>query len=428
MLSIVEFFVNWIFSLMYGTLLFLILKQFLPLRKQYLLLELLEIFFISSLTNIIIYPEEATGTLGSFLALIIVLLIFHKSSLFLKLSAAILIFPVMTAISYILQDTGSLIWLFVFHKNMSPAAETALHSFTMLLRIPIWLVICRYFKKWGPHAVHDLPRRMWILIDLVSLASFTGIITIIYNSTSSTSYIAYPACIACLATNLGCCYLCTYMAKTVRTEMQLETYQYQQAYYQELEASHQAIRGLRHDMSNHLNIIRTFLKDKEYGKAGQYLNELNELNQEFVTAGKVYCPNSTVNAVLNAKEQAAQNSGIHCSIEVDLQEVPQIDNIDLCSLLSNTLDNAIEACRKIPDESSRTLSLKARCINGFFSYEIINSKVNDIYEDSGRYQTDKDDARLHGIGLGNVKRIVEKYGGEMKISYTDQLFTVVILI
>ena len=425
MLSIIEFLVNQTVSLIYGTLLFLIIKLFLPLRKQNLLLELLEIFSISYVSTIVIYPGETTGTLGSFLALIVVLLIFHKSSLFLTLSAAILIFPVMTAISYILQDTGSLIWLFVFDKNMSPAAETALHSFTMILRIPIWIVICHYVKLWIPHAVHDLTRRMWLLIDLVSLASFTGIITVIYKSTSSTSYIVYPACIASLITNLGCCYLCTYMAKTIRTEMQLETYQYQQAYYQELEKSHQAIRGLRHDMNNHLNIISTFLKNKEYGNASQYLNELN---QEFVTAAKIYCPNSTVNAVLNAKEQTANSLTIHCNIEIDLQEVSRIDNIDLCSLLSNTLDNAIEACRKIPDESRRTLSLKARCKNGFFSYEIVNSKVNAITENSGHYQTDKEDSRLHGIGLDNVKRIVEKYGGEMKISYDDELFTVVILI
>lgn len=425
MLNTIIFFVNWMISFLYGTLLFLILRQFLPLRKEHLLLKIIDIFLIVNLSNILIYPGETTGTFGSFFALIAVLLVFHKGSLFLKCSSAILVFPVMTAIAYILQDVGSLIWLYGFHENMSAEAQEILHTSTMILRIPIWYIIYHYVKIWIPHAIHNLTRHIWILIDFVSLASFIGIITVIYKSTSYNSYMAYPVCIASLVTNLGCCYLCTYMANTIRTQMQLETYQYQQAYYQEMEASQQAIRRLRHDMKNHLNIFSILLQNQKYDDAFQYLNELN---QEFVTFMKIYCPNSTINAVLNVKEQTAKNHDIHCDFQIDLQESPKIDNVDLCSLFSNTLDNAIEACQKISDTSSRFLTLKARCKGGFFSYEIINSKVNNIIEQTGHYETDKKDRQLHGIGIENIKRIVKKYNGEIKIDYIENQFSIIILI
>ncbi|KMZ52676.1 sensor histidine kinase [Dorea sp. D27] len=425
MLNTIEFILNLSISLAYGALLFFILKKFLPLRRANLVLECLEVVLIAYTTNISIFPGETTGTIGSFLALFILMLIFHRSSLFLKLSATILIFPVITAISYILEDVGYLIWLHICQRRMTETAQNILHTVTMFFRIPIWYAVYYFIKIYVPHAVHDLSRRMWILIDLVSLSSFIGIITVIYKSTYATSYAAYPACIASLITNMGCFYLCTYLAKTMRTEMELKTYQYQQVYYKEIEAGQQTIRSLRHDMKNHLNIVRTFLHNKNYEDADQYLNELD---REFITSAKVYCKSSTVNAVLSAKEQTIRNNNIQCSFQIDLEETPQIDNIDLCSLLANTLDNAIEACCKIPDYSMRFLTLKARCKNNYFSYELVNSKANAIIEESGHYKTSKNDTSLHGIGLGSVARIVEKYDGDIKIDYTDDTFTVTILI
>lgn len=59
-----------------------------------------------------------------------------------------------------------------------------------------------------------LTRRMWLVLSLISLASFIGIIIIIYKCTVWDSYLAWPACAATLITSMGCCYLCTYMSKS----------------------------------------------------------------------------------------------------------------------------------------------------------------------------------------------------------------------
>ena len=205
---------------------------------------------------------------------------------------------------------------------------------------------------------------MLMVIDLVSMTSFTGIISVIYSCVTANSYLAYPTCAASLFTSLGCFYLCTYMARAVKTDMELRMLSYQKSYYEEIEKNQQTVRKLRHDMKNHLNIIGMLIADEKTPEAKNYLTELN---QEFAVTAKSYCSNEVVNAVLNSKEQSAAEAQIRCEFQIDLAEDPQMEDIDLCALLSNTLDNAIEACRKIPEASERFLSVKARCQKGFFS-------------------------------------------------------------
>ena len=270
-----------------------------------------------------------------------------------------------------------------------------------------------------------LTKRMWLVLSLISLSSFMGIIIIIYKCTLNDSYLAWPACIATLITSMGCCYLCTYMARIVRSDMELETMRYQKSYYQEVESSQETVRRMRHDMKNHLGVVEMLVRGGEYEKAEQHLHGLD---QEFASRTRIYCADPVVNAVLNAKMEKAEGSGISCEYQVDLEEALPLDDIELCSLFANTLDNAVEACEKIREREKRRISLKARCRNGHFSCEIVNSKENKITEKNGNFETDKDDRSSHGIGLRNVRQIVQKYRGEMDVSYTEDTFSVTIFV
>lgn len=373
----------------------------------------------------VVYPEELTGLTACLLLLASALFLFFKGEWYLKLSASIILFPIITSISYVTQDVGSLMWEYIFNRNMNPYAETFLHTFTMFLRIPVYYFIYRCLKNWLSDTVHLLTKKMWMVIDLVSMTSFTGIISVIYSCVTANSYLAYPTCAASLFTSLGCFYLCTYMARAVKTDMELRMLSYQKSYYEEIEKNQQTVRKLRHDMKNHLNIIGMLIADEKTPEAKNYLTELN---QEFAVTAKSYCSNEVVNAVLNNKEQSAAEAQIRCEFQIDLAEDPQMEDIDLCALLSNTLDNAIEACRKIPEASERFLSVKARCQKGFFSYKVVNSKANEVTEENGCFVTSKKDAGLHGIGLKNVKQIVAKYEGYVEVSYDEHSFTVVVMI
>lgn len=425
MLDILEFIITWLITLTFGTFMFLIIERFLTFRFQNQIAKLITIALLASCSNIIVYPEEITGTIGFFLCFILILLLAFRDKTYLKLSIAIILFPVIAAVNYITQDIGGLIWLHVFDRNMSALASTVLHTATMALRIPFWYFVFVCVRKWISFGAKSLNWKMWLILDMISLTSFIGIISVVYKTTSYDSYTAYPTCIACIITSLGCCGLLTYMTKAAKTEMELQAYQYQQTYYKELEQNQQTVRRLRHDMKNHLNVISTFLRDRRMEQAQSYLKELN---QEFATSTKIYCKNSIINAVLNAKEQLAKDSDISYQFQIDLEDVPAIEDIDLCSLLGNTLDNAIEACRVIPKITDRKMTVKARYQHHFFSYQIENTKTNEIHMKNGVIQTSKPDAEGHGIGLQNTKNIVEKYHGDMNISYNEKTFCMTVLI
>lgn len=373
----------------------------------------------------VVYPEELTGLAACLLLLTVSLLLFFKGEWYLKLSASVILFPIITAISYVTQDAGALVWDYIFNRNMNPYAETFLHSFTMFLRVPVYYLMYRCLKSWLSDTIGILTPKMWFVIDLVSLTSFTGVISVIYICPTKQSYFAYPLCTAALITSIGCFYLCTYMTRAVRADMELQMLTYRKSYYGEIEKNQQTVRKLRHDMKNHLNIIGMLIAEEKTPEAMQYLEELN---QEFAVTVKAFCPNDIVNAVLSSKEQTAAEAAIACEFQIDFAEAPKMEDIDLCSLLSNTLDNAIEACKKMPETSERFLNVKARCQNGFFSYKVVNAKTNEVVEENGNFITSKKETGLHGIGLKNVKQIVEKYGGYIEVTHDELSFTVIVMI
>ena len=178
--------------------------------------------------------------------------------------------------------------------------------------------------------------------------------------------------------------------------------------------------------SNHLAAVGGLLEQEKTEEALEYLHGLYEHTQ---TKSRQFCTNSIVNALLNLKYNAATEAEIDTFFHIGIDGMTEIDDISLCTLFANSLDNAIEACRKITDREKRRLSLKARYSeSGYFSLEISNSKINPVSEKQGAFMTDKDNQKMHGLGIASMKEIVERYKGTIDIQYTEESFTVVILI
>ena len=83
---------------------------------------------------------------------------------------------------------------------------------------------------------------------------------------------------------------------------------------------------------------------------------------------------------------------------------------------------------RISEADRRRILLKARCVNGNFSFEIENTKENAVTEKNGNFETDKEDRHSHGIGLRSVRQIVQKYNGEIRIDYTGETFRVTVFL
>jgi len=406
----------------YGYFFFLLLKSFLPMHDSKLI-RFFGYLVCNAITGAIIYPNDPVNVAGYFLLFILYMFLFHKGTWYAKLSTVLIFYPIVVSINYLTEDFGRLIWL-SGNGEMSLLFEEILHSVTLSLRIPFWLLLWYFCKNLIPLVAGTLTFRMWMILDIICLTSFVGILTIIIYAPENT-WITYPACLSNILANFGCIYLSAYIANTIKTDLELENLKYQQSYYNELEQNQQNMRKLRHDMQNHLSVISIFFQNENKEQAEVYFQKLSD---EITAATHTFCQNSIVNAVLNSKYNLAMQHEIDCFFNIDLDNLISMDDISLCSLFGNTLDNAIEANLKIPDLSYRSLSVKARCSNKFFSYEISNAKENEIITARKKILTDKANKKSHGFGLLNVKDIVRKYNGTMDISFTDNSFTITILI
>lgn len=415
---------GFLIMVLYSYCLYLLLSQLLEFRPSRWA-RFLALFILIGIANAIIYPRELTGCLICLAGFLLMILACCTGDLAVRFSAVLIFYPIMVSINYLTEDLGFTIWLHLFQENMTPLSENLLSMSMVALRIPFWYLLYRFTAEWLRQIPQNFTRRMWVILDIVCLSSFTGILTTIYHGDMFTSYQTYPACIACIITSLGICRLGALLSKNLRAQMEIQALKYQQVYYEELENNQEQIRKLRHDMKNHLNVLSLLLKEQKDEDAREYLKSLSG---EFSANLRLFCKNPTLNAVLNAKYLLACQRQINCQIQTDIEQLGGLDPVVLCSLFANTLDNSIEACEQIPYSSQRRIQLKARCVNGFLSCEIRNFKCNEIVQKNGKFLTGKPDAVSHGYGLQNVQDMVRRCKGTVKISYTDQEFIVTVLL
>ena len=98
--------------------------------------------------------------------------------------------------------------------------------------------------------------------------------------------------------------------------------------------------------------------------------------------------------------------------------------MDICTILSNALDNAIEACIKINNPADRYINVKISVDNGFF-ISVTNPSTEAPKKRAGIIISSKKDKENHGLGLKSIKRTVDKHGGDMLVKYENDVFTLV---
>ncbi|MGG5462058.1 GHKL domain-containing protein [Clostridium sp. B9] len=196
-------------------------------------------------------------------------------------------------------------------------------------------------------------------------------------------------------------------------------------YYSDLQVSQERVKRLYHDMKNHIVCIEEST-NSEYGVRKEYLNSINKeidkLNIGFNTGNEV------LDVILNNKRELSIKNNIDFQVIMDFSKIEFIEYFDICTIFSNSLDNAIEACKKVDKEKRKFISLKGTYVKNFYIIKLENSRVNKIKYLNGEFLTDKRDKFLHGIGLKNIRSAVEKYDGEMIVETSNDKFTLKILI
>lgn len=265
---------------------------------------------------------------------------------------------------------------------------------------------------------------------ILNLLSAILIFATIYKTTQSVTDFALDFVIALISSsililNIFFMWLIIRVSKdsNLRAENKCikENIQLQHQYYLNMQESQMKVKKLYHDMKNHMICIENLYGKNEYVESIN--NQLKECNSIFNTN------NMILDIILNDKKRICESKGIDLIANINFKECNFIDSADVCSIFSNMIDNAIEACENIEDNSiSKKINIKGTIVKSLYIIKCENPKNNIIKLKSGKILTNKKDKFLHGIGISSMKNSIEKYNGNLEVNDLNTRFLINICI
>ena len=213
---------------------------------------------------------------------------------------------------------------------------------------------------------------------------------------------------------------------TKQINCQLDEYQREliDTHYQEVENMYRQMRGWRHDYRNHIQTIKALAENGNMEEVMQYLDGL-ELDLNTVDT-VIKTGNAMADAILNSKISLARSKNIEVHVDAHIPVKLKMSELDLCVILGNLFDNAIEASMKLP-EDGRMIRVYMDMKNTQLYISFTNFTATGKLEKVGRlFRTSK--GKGHGFGLIRIDAIVERLGGYLSRNSEEGAFTTEILI
>ena len=197
-----------------------------------------------------------------------------------------------------------------------------------------------------------------------------------------------------------------------------------QKYYDEVDSMYRKMRGWRHDYRHHIQVMKVHMVNGEYTEVEQYLDMLDEDLTKVETVIKT--GNRMADAILNSKLSIAIQKNIQVKAEAKIPVSLTVSELDLCIVLSNLLDNAMEACMELPQEK-RLIRIYMEMKGSYLYLSVTNTAAGaKKHMVNRRFQSSKEAG--HGFGLLRIDSIIEKYGGYLTRASEDEAFTTEVLL
>lgn len=401
-------------GLLMGLLPCRLVRRFLPLRTPRLwALGPWLLFFI--LFSMVTWVADENGLiiLPFFL---FTFLVCYGGPVLARLVAASIFYPLFISLNMMVDSLG-----YVFHPMPFSTSQMIKAACWLLLD----LLLCWSIPKDRPLR---LSTRLWLLTGALSLAPLSAQLGFVLYHTRGLSEgivydsvrvymtrMAYTVLPFVLLSCLALLFALRVLSQYEQMVQQRQIEEINSAYYKQLEQRQAQVRRLRHDMANHLQTLSA-LPD---GERDAYLAQL--LDSPALGAPSKWSEHQVVNAVLTAKAEEMAADHIQGDLSAPLPALLPFRDTDLCAMVANSLDNAIEASRKLPQDMRR-ITLKARVDRGLFVLQVVNPCLEEPVRKNGRLMTSKPDRSRHGLGLESVQAIAEKYGGSCCAGLRGQEF------
>lgn len=178
------------------------------------------------------------------------------------------------------------------------------------------------------------------------------------------------------------------------------------------------LRQFRHDYKNHMMVVTALLSSGKTDEAADYLRKVQVISG---VVGRLFSTgNFVADALLNYKNSFAEEYSVHLDFSGAIPE-KGIENADMCTVLSNLLDNAVDAAKHF--DGNRFVKIDANVRNGYLTLSVSNPVSGEVVIKNNKIKTTKNDSINHGHGLRNVERVAKEYNGNMLLSCENRCFT-----
>lgn len=179
----------------------------------------------------------------------------------------------------------------------------------------------------------------------------------------------------------------------------------------------------RHNMRHHLHLINSYLSDNDTLSAKKYIFEIEKSIDDSVTVK--YCNNNAVNLILSSYINMAENQNITVESQIYIPKDCEIADMDLCIILSNAIENAINACVAINDVTDRKININCTSKNEKLFIRVTNNFKGKVEFLDGMPITEEEN---HGFGTKSIATTVEKYNGIYSFTAENGVFKMSIVL
>ena len=331
----------------------------------------------------------------------------------------------------IFYEIGVSFWSFLLSAGLGVLlrSQDFLNTGTLAGQSALWLLhgLLAVLAVWLSRDREINRKSAFRAVSALTLAGFLGIITL-----SEQAVLAIPDDTLYMWTILAVVLMMSVLVFNINrqyeVEKELARLKSEQAEllerdYTAVNRAYQVNARLFHDFHNHIGVLRQFLTHEKYGEAVRYLDELQAPVRNLTAA--VWTGDETADYLINSKAAAAEADGVRFQVQVEFPRRTNIRSVDLCAILGNLLDNAIEAARQVENPERRTVALTIRRIHQMLVIKVENSFAGAPVQEKGELKTTKTEGSLHGWGLKSVQTAAEKYDGMVRAGVSGEVFRAV---
>lgn len=355
--------------------------------------------------------------------------------LLLRSTACVLSFFILHTFDYIIGFSIALIVekspdvYYSFDAIMQPGITRTL--FTIInksLQTTVFFVLKPCYEK-----IRNLDKRNLIIILLISAVAYV-VITILLTMIMSTSpvvmqmaiIISWIFILICIISIIVTFYMNTiYHKKQQEHELILTTNNIMERSYLQMSDSLANQHKQAHDYKNHLQTVYELAKDNWEVK--KYIEELYESFNRSISL--CHSGNDYIDAILNCKISDAKSRHIRLTYDIQLISPIMISSTDICAILANQLDNAIEACEKIASPQDRWIAVSIGQKQDFTFFKVENSILpNSLQYKDLQHSSKPKQQTMHGLGIKNIQSSVSRYAGTLTNKINERSFVSIAMV